>query len=90
MRIVCSYGGKEFVFESDKSQTVIGRPQPGIVIDLNLTPDTKVSRPHAVLSYEVGRYWIQDLGSMQGTLLNGEEIQNTGRRGIHPPSARSP
>ena len=58
MRIVYSYGGKESVFERDTSRVVIGRPKHGVAIDLDLSPDQTVSRPHARLWLEDGQCWI--------------------------------
>jgi hypothetical protein len=34
-------------------------------------PDERLSREHARVDYKDGRYWLQDLGSMNGTALNG-------------------
>ncbi|MBN1909297.1 MAG: EAL domain-containing protein [Pirellulales bacterium] len=34
----------------------------------------KVSREHAAIQSEGGRYWVEDLGSTNGTLLNGQRI----------------
>lgn len=83
MRIICSYKGKEKVFESEKKQIVIGRPKEGIAVDLDLTPDQSVSRPHAQLWEVDGQFWIEDRNSMRGTLVNGEEIHGKGRRRLH-------
>lgn len=51
----------------DRSCTVIGR---GRNADLVLSEAT-ISRSHAVLAFEAGRLFVQDLGSTNGTLLNG-------------------
>ncbi|MBV8717488.1 MAG: FHA domain-containing protein [Chloroflexi bacterium] len=34
-------------------------------------PDERLSREHARVDFKDGRYWLQDLGSMNGTALNG-------------------
>jgi pSer/pThr/pTyr-binding forkhead associated (FHA) protein len=51
----------------DRETTVIGR---GRNADLVLSEST-ISRTHAVFGYEEGRLYLQDLGSTNGTLLNG-------------------
>lgn len=43
-------------------------------IDLDLSPDLTVSQLHAQLSYENGSYWVEDLGSTNGTYVNGLRI----------------
>ena len=80
MRIVYTFKGNEKVFDSEKKQITIGRPKEGIVVDLDLTPDQSVSRPHAQLWEVDGQFWIEDSHSMRGTLINSEEIHGKGRR----------
>ena len=36
--------------------------------------DALVSSRHARISYEGGQYWIEDLESTNGTVVNGEKI----------------
>jgi hypothetical protein len=36
--------------------------------------DTYASRHHAWITYEDGDFWIEDLGSTNGTLLNGHPV----------------
>ncbi len=36
--------------------------------------DSHISRRHAKVSYEQGQWWIQDLNSSNGILLNGERV----------------
>lgn len=36
--------------------------------------DTRVSRHHAQLRYRARRFWIADLGSTNGTFVNGEQV----------------
>jgi hypothetical protein len=51
--------------------TTIGRlPGNDVVID-----DPYVSASHAVLQNERGQWWLRDLGSSNGTLLNGESVR---------------
>jgi len=37
-------------------------------------PDENVSRRHAEVRLESDGYWIVDLGSMNGTILNGKRV----------------
>lgn len=50
-------------------------------MDLDLTPDHAVSRPHARIWSEAGIFWVEDLGSRRGTLVNGEKL--AGPRPLH-------
>jgi pSer/pThr/pTyr-binding forkhead associated (FHA) protein len=59
------YEGLEW--ELDRPSTVIGR---GRNADLVLNEAT-ISRAHALFGYEGTRAFIQDLGSTNGTLVNG-------------------
>ena len=63
----------EKIFSSSNNEIIIGRPQSNPV-DVDLSPDIKVSRPHAKLFYELGTWWIKDLNSRYGTWLNGERL----------------
>ena len=59
------YEGLEW--ELDRPSTVIGR---GRNADLVLNEAT-ISRAHALFGYEGGDAFVQDLGSTNGTLVNG-------------------
>ncbi|KEO81338.1 FHA domain-containing protein [Tumebacillus flagellatus] len=55
----------------------IGREEPQRRIDLDLTPfDPKfhTSRQHAEIQARFGEYVLQDLGSRNGTTLNGKRL----------------
>jgi adenylate cyclase len=51
-----------------------------VEVELDLTPDDSVSRPHACIWVEHGKYWIEDLGSTHGTLVSGEQIRGKVKR----------
>jgi pSer/pThr/pTyr-binding forkhead associated (FHA) protein len=59
------YAGLEWPL--DRACTVIGR---GRNADLALSEAT-ISRSHAVLGFEDGHLYVEDLGSTNGTLVNG-------------------
>src|SRR5271166_777863 len=84
MKITYTFGGKESVFEREIHQIVIGRPKYGLSVDLDLTPDQGVSRPHARIWAENDQYWIEDLNSINGTTVDGKPIKGKGRIPLEP------
>jgi FHA domain len=60
---------KEFVLSTEP--VVIGRENAN---DLVLK-DPEMSRRHARITYQAGRYYVEDLGSTNGTFLNDQRIQ---------------
>jgi hypothetical protein len=65
--------GKQFLLSSAESQ--IGRwdADGGIFPDVDLDsddPEAKVSRRHARISFNEGKYLLEDLGSTNGTFIN--------------------
>ncbi|HBX69385.1 MAG TPA: ABC transporter ATP-binding protein, partial [Chloroflexi bacterium] len=52
------------------TQTIIGRDTS---CDITI-PDTMISRQHTRLTYQGNRYLIEDLGSSNGTFLNGNRL----------------
>jgi pSer/pThr/pTyr-binding forkhead associated (FHA) protein len=66
------YQGGEFPLRSDK-EVVIGRSSD---LDMVLVEDM-VSRKHAKISLAQGKVTLQDLGSTNGTFVNGEKIKRT-------------
>lgn len=64
------YQGGEFPMAPDK-EVVVGRSSD---LDMVLVEDM-VSRRHARFGYEAGALFIEDLGSTNGTFVNGEKIR---------------
>ncbi|HMP08363.1 MAG TPA: FHA domain-containing protein, partial [Lacipirellulaceae bacterium] len=60
--------GKQF--ELDEGESVIGRsPECDVVLDV-----AAVSRRHAIISYVGDQFWINDTGSRNGTIVNGQRV----------------
>ncbi len=57
------------VFRFNGAASVGRAPDNQIVL-----PDPRVSARHAIIRLEGGRWWIEDLGSRNGTRLNGVQI----------------
>lgn len=57
-------------FELTKSEIILGREDN---VDITI-PASAVSRRHARLILEDGQYFIEDLGSSNGTFINGESL----------------
>lgn len=51
-----------------KSVTVLGRGQRMVDVDVG---DGSASRRHAYIKYRDGAFWLCDMGSTNGTVLNG-------------------
>src|SRR5262249_25674749 len=64
----------EKIFDEPREAVVFGRRRHGIHVDIDLTPDLSVSRPHARIWQEDGRYWVEDLGSANGTTIDDKPI----------------
>ncbi len=79
MRIHYTFQGSTKTFDRETTQVVIGRPKPGVEVDLDLSPDDTVSRPHARLWMEDGHWWIEDLRSSHGTKVNQQDIRYSGK-----------
>jgi tetratricopeptide (TPR) repeat protein len=70
-KLVCEAGpssGQEFVLDGD--EVVIGRAADNPVS----IPDTSVSRKHALVRKTADGWAVSDLGSGNGTLLNGDAV----------------
>jgi predicted component of type VI protein secretion system len=58
------------VYPLEGDQLIIGRDATtGVAID-----DAEVSRKHARLTFQGGKYVIEDLGSTNGTFVNGQRL----------------
>jgi len=84
VRIRYRYRGNEKVFDLPSEAVVLGRPRLGVHVDIDLSPDLRVSRPHARISTEDGYFWIEDLGSANGTEIDGEPIKGKGKLRLEP------
>jgi adenylate cyclase len=67
--------GKQAAFNLAEQETLIGRNDPsnGVFNDVNLA-DSTVSRHHARIFMENNAYFIEDLGSANGTVVNNQAI----------------
>ena len=61
------------IFTISKAGTVIGRRTPQYVPDIEMN-DEVVSRRHLEIVVRDGKYLVQDLGSTNGTMLDGDRI----------------
>ncbi len=66
------YQGGEFPIATDK-QIIVGRSSD---LDMVLVEDM-VSRKHAKIAMQGDQIWIEDLGSTNGTFVNGEKIKRS-------------
>lgn len=67
--VVVGKSGQRFPLRTSKVR--IGRDATSHVAILD---DTFASRHHAWISFEEGSFWLVDLGSTNGTLLNGHPV----------------
>ncbi|MEK9149760.1 MAG: FHA domain-containing protein, partial [Candidatus Desantisbacteria bacterium] len=72
MNLIIVKGDNKGKWFLDKDEMIIGR---GKEADINLSLDDKVSRGrHAMIIYENGKYYLEDLGSKRGTLIAEKRI----------------
>lgn len=56
----------------NKPSFVIGRGKQRVDLTIH---DPNVSRQHAMIEVQEGRYYLVDLGSTNGTEVNGQRVQ---------------
>ena len=62
-------------FKSESNSIIIGRkPLKGQSVDLDLREDEYVSHQHSRIFIENDKYWIEDMGSANGTWINDNKI----------------
>ena len=79
MQIVYCYKN---ILEQEKTfgdDIIVGRHESGVEVDLDLQFDRRASHRHARIWVSEGRCWIEDLGSRNGTTVNGQSIHGKGR-----------
>jgi len=76
--VIKRHKGKQEVFDLLEKETSIGRNDPPreVFNDINLA-DITVSRRHARIFIEGEAYYIEDLGSANGTAVNDQAISKT-------------
>jgi len=72
----------ERVFMVDRSPILIGRDGPGL--DIPLHGDPYVSRRHAEIVWLGSGWGVRDLGSTNGTRINGVAVEGTEVRSLGP------
>jgi pSer/pThr/pTyr-binding forkhead associated (FHA) protein len=63
--------GSTFLIESDAT-TAGRRPDSDVFLD-----DVTVSRTHATIERRAGDFFVRDAGSLNGTYVNGERVEET-------------
>ena len=72
--VVVSGGAAGTEFDLEEPKISLGRG-PGVDLAFE---DSAMSREHAVLEFAEGGFRIRDVGSTNGTLLNGDEVKSKG------------
>src|SRR5262245_49375776 len=78
VRLVVERGGMRKTFRIEKPVTIIGRAHGNAV----RIPSAQVSRQHCRLRLADGVLQVEDLGSVNGTFLNGKRV--VGREPVRP------
>jgi hypothetical protein len=82
-RVLDTQIGDPFMFLESRTPLVVGRAlkrSEDEDCDLRIRGDDRISRRHCELRYDRGSWWIRDLGSQNGTFVNGRRLDSTGRR----------
>jgi len=74
--VLYSFGGDQKEYGLKEGENVIGRPPTnGAPPDIPLPdPEKYISRRHALIIVEGSHYSIKDMGSKNGTLINGQRL----------------
>lgn len=69
-------------FTLEEGDNLLGRwdPNSGAFPEIDVEdvdPDARVSRKHAIVDCQGNRAWLRDLGSLNGTSLNGVRLKET-------------
>jgi hypothetical protein len=75
--------GKQFMLSADESQLGRWDADGGVFPDVDLDsddPEAKVSRRHARITLVEGKYFVEDLGSTNGTFVNRGKRLSPGTR----------
>ena len=60
----------------DGGQYIVGRQRPrGKIPEVDLPFDRQISHQHCRVYVENGKWWIEDLLSTNGTMLNDEKVE---------------
>ena len=68
--------GQEFAV-TGSAHWILGRSRS---CSLRLVGDATVSRQHCLIEMDNRGVWVQDLGSLNGTLVNGTKVSGANRR----------
>ena len=83
LKIEISLGSSRAVREI-ADEALIGRPDIGVVPDIDLSQDDAVSRRHARIFRGEDGFYVEDLGSSNGTLVNEETLAAREPRRLQP------
>ena len=73
--VVKSVEGQEQTLTLSEAELLIGRRDECTI----RAHDDTLGRRHARITFREGRHWIDDLGSDNGTWVNGERVASGGR-----------
>ena len=85
IQISYQFKGRWIIRQFDTDQIIVGRPNSQHSVDIDLSPDTTVSRSHARIWTENGQFWVEDMDSRYGTMVNGKKL--VGKIQVRPDDA---
>lgn len=89
LRLYREHRGESEPHDFNADRIVVGRPDIGRAVDLNMFPDRRVSRHHVELFYQDGVWWAKDMNSARGTELHRSDSTITAVS-IHSPTELLP